>query len=74
MGRAVIKFNDMRDRMFTNEETGYEDRTFQSVVESALYNSENMFGREAWDAERELLKRLMVLFPPPEWATKHDRT
>jgi hypothetical protein len=53
-----------------DDETGFEDRTFQEVVEAFLYTSDGMFGDILFDAERELRKRLKPLFPPPEWAQK----
>lgn len=47
--------------------TGFEDSTFQEVVESWLYTSDNMFGEIVWAAGFELARRLLPLFPPPSW-------
>ena len=48
------------------EETGYEGMTLERVLAAFLYTDDNMFGRELFDAHRELYKRI----PPPEWAKR----
>lgn len=68
-----IIFGDIRDQMWLSDTPeDWKDQSFQSVVESALYTSQGMFGEIQFEAERELMRRLMILFPPPEW-TKGKR-
>lgn len=60
-------FGDDRDNLWKSDTKDFADMTFQEVVESALYTSQNMFGSIQFEAERELYRRLMVLYPEPEW-------
>jgi hypothetical protein len=62
-------FNDERDGFWKSDTPDmFANRSFKEVVESALYTSDNMFGEIAFEAERELMRRLMKLYPPPDWA------
>ena len=49
----------------------FEKESFQSVIESALYTCDNMFGDIRHAAEQELLRRLALIVPEPAWSKKH---
>lgn len=65
---AEPAYDDERADYFKSDTRVFADKTFADVVESALYTSQGMFGDIQFEAERELFRRLMRLYPPPAWA------
>lgn len=61
-------FTDGRKDYWLSDTEDFKDRSFKEVAEAALYTSQGMFGDIQFEAERELYRRLMDLYPPPEWA------
>lgn len=48
--------------------TGFENKTLEEVIQSALYTDDNLFGEIRWAAEVKLHRRV----PIPAWAKKHE--